>query len=148
MFCSQCGKQHKEGERFCRKCGTAFQYGLSSPVKQNLPQTKSCYEVQTYTASKDPDELVGNGIGAVFVGDGFFMVAVILSATNSSISSLLWLLLLIPAFFFFGKGFADVLHAQQIRRRQKQSRLSNESQTAELPPPRGSVIDLIKEVYY
>lgn len=68
---------------------------------------------------KDPDELTGNGIGSVIVGDGFLIVAVLLSATASSIGSLLWLMLLIPAFFFFGKGFADVLHARQIRRRLK-----------------------------
>lgn len=72
-------------------------------------------------ALKDPDELTGNGIGSVIVGDGFLIVAVLLSVAGGSIGSLLWLLLLIPAFFFFGKGFADVLHARQIRRRLKQA---------------------------
>jgi hypothetical protein len=69
--------------------------------------------------SNDPDELTSSGIGSVIMGDGFLIVGIILSATESSISSLLWLFLLIPAFFFFGKGFANVLQARQIRRRQK-----------------------------
>ena len=69
--------------------------------------------------SNDPDELTSNGIGSVIMGDGFLIVGIILSATESSISSLLWLFLLIPAFFFFGRGFANVLKARQIRRRQK-----------------------------
>jgi|GEM_PF-5198009 len=71
--------------------------------------------------SEGPDELTGNGVASVFIGDGFFMVAVILSATHTTISSLLWLLLLIPAFFFFGKGFRDVWQARQIRRRLKEN---------------------------
>ena len=69
--------------------------------------------------SNDPDELTSSGIGSVIMGDGFLIVGIILSATESSISSLLWLFLLIPAFFFFGKGFANVLKARQIRGRQK-----------------------------
>ena len=69
--------------------------------------------------SNDPDELTSSGIGSVIMGDGFLIVAIILSATESSISSLLWLFLLIPAFFFFGRGFANVLKARQIRKRLK-----------------------------
>ncbi len=69
--------------------------------------------------ANDPDELTSSGIGSVIMGDGFLIVGIILSAAESSISSLLWLFLLIPAFFFFGKGFANVLKARQIRRRQK-----------------------------
>ena len=89
-----------ETERYCRQCGNRL-------------------ETLVAGTCKDPDELIGNGIGAVIAGDGLMMVAVILSATHTSVSSLLWLLLLIPAFAFFGKGFADVLHARQIRRRTK-----------------------------
>ena len=98
--------EHPSSESFCRTCGTRIQTSTASG-----PFNPS---------AKDPDELTGNGIGAVFVGDGFLMAAVILSATQTSVSSLLWLLLLIPAFFFFGKGFSDVFHARQIRRRIKQ----------------------------
>jgi hypothetical protein len=94
--------------------------------------------------SQDPDELTGNGIGSVIVGDGFFMVAVILSATDSSVSSLLWLFLLIPAFYCFGRGFADVMYARQIRRRQKRVELSDAPKVAELPPARASV-DIFKK---
>jgi len=94
----------------------------------------------------DPDELTANGIGKVIVGDGFFMIAVILSVTHAPISSLLWLLLLIPAFFFFGKGFADVLHARQIRRRLKQAELRSAPASAGLPPPGASVTDVLKRI--
>jgi hypothetical protein len=120
----ECKHQETSVERFCRQCG--------APVK-SLALSK--------LSSKDPDELVGNGIGAVFVGDGFFMVGVILSATQTPVSSLLWLLLLIPAFFFFGKGFTDVFQAQQIRRRIKQAALEDQSNES-LPP--GSIVDALK----
>ena len=103
-----------ELERFCRKCGTRIETSIAKwPSK---------------LSSKDPDELTGNGIGAVFTGDGLLMVAIILSATQTSASSLLWLLLLIPAFFFFGKGFAYILHAKQIRRRINQDALNHAAQ--------------------
>ena len=95
--------------------------------------------------SKDPDELTGSGIGSVIVGDGFLMVALILSVTNSPVSSLLWLLLLIPAFYCFGRGFADVLLARQIRRQQKQHELSRASDTAALPPPRASAAEIFQK---
>ena len=93
----------------------------------------------------DPDELTSRGIGQVIVGDGFFMVAAILSATQSSVSSLLWLFLLIPAFFFFGKGFADVLHARQIRRRNRAPELDKGSKTFELPPGAAGAIESFKK---
>lgn len=80
--------------------------------------------------SDDPDELTSSGIGSVIMGDGFLLVAIILSAAESSVSSLLWLFLLIPAFFYFGKGFANVLKASQIRRRQKS--LAGDAGSAEL----------------
>lgn len=102
-------------------------------------------ESLTKTESKDPDELTGKGIGNVIVGDGFFMVAVVLSATNGAVSSLLWLFLLIPAFFFFGKGFADVLHARQIRRRLRRNESIDAQKIGELPPARHSFIDTIKK---
>ncbi len=124
MFCSKCGNHGDEGEKFCRKCGTDLDNASLASVRQNLLQRKSLGEELTKAGSKDPDELAGNGIASVFIGDGFFMVAVILSATDSSLSSLLWLFLLIPAFFFFGKGFADVFHARQIRRRLSQNELN------------------------
>jgi len=145
MFCSKCGNQNGEGVSFCRQCGTDLEITSLTPVKRNLLCKESVGESLTKTKSKDPDELTGNGIGSVIIGDGFFMVAVILSATHSSVSSLLWLFLLIPAFFFFGKGFSDVLHARQIRRRLKQNELNDAPKIAELPPPRVSFIDTIKK---
>lgn len=142
MFCTKCGNHGDE--RFCRNCGTDLENALLAPVKQGLLKRNSIGEPFARPSSKDPDELTGNGIGSVFVGDGFFIVAVLLSATHSSISSILWLLLLIPAFFFFGKGFADLLHARQIQRRLKQSALAAGPTTAALPPPRTSVVDVFK----
>ena len=144
MFCSKCGNQHDGGESFCRKCGADLANVLLAPVKQGFLKKRNVSGRLAKACSKDPDELTGNGIGSVFVGDGFLMVAVILSATHTSSSSLLWLLLLIPAFFFFGKGFADVLHARQIQRRLRQQELDAVATTSELPPPRASVVDVFK----
>jgi len=146
MFCSKCGKPNGEGVNFCRSCGTDLEVLSLSAVKQNSrPKKNAGDESLTKSQPKDPDELTGKGIGSVIIGDGFFMVAVILSATHSSVSSLLWLFLLIPAFYFFGKGFSDVLHARQIRRLKKQNELTDAPKVAELPPPRASVGDVFKK---
>ena len=122
----ECRHQESSAERFCRQCGAP----INPSTQHNL-------------SSKDPDELAGNGLGAIFVGDGFFIVGVILSATQTPVSNLLWLLLLIPAFFFFGKGFSDVLQAQQIRRRIKQAAALNDASTESLSP--ASVVDVLKK---
>lgn len=124
MPCSECGNQGDQREKFCRKCGTDLENASLGSVKQNFLQKQDGRVVLPEVRSKDPDELTGTGIASVFIGDGFFMVAVILSAAESSVSSLLWLFLLIPAFFFFGKGFSDVFQARQIRRRMKQNELA------------------------
>ena len=143
MVCSNCGNQGDASEKFCRKCGTDLGKALLAPMKQSFPQKRGVARNLSVAHSKDPDELTGNGIGSVIMGDGFLMVAVILGATHTAISSLLWLVLLIPAFFFFGKGFADVLHARQIHRRMKQNELDAGPTTAELPPPRASIADFL-----
>ena len=142
MVCTNCRTECDNGERFCRRCGTDLGSASVIPVKDSLPQRKGGAENLSVAHSRDPDELTGNGIGSVIMGDGFLMVAVILSATHTAISSLLWLLLLIPAFFFFGKGFADVLHARQIRRRSKA--LDAGPATNKLSPPRTSVAEVLE----
>jgi hypothetical protein len=111
MFCARCGQENGNAVSFCRRCGADLQSSSLIPSKP--------HESWITLPSNDPDELTSSGIGSVIMGDGFLIVGIILSATESSISSLLWLFLLIPAFFFFGKGFANVLKARQIRRRQK-----------------------------
>lgn len=142
MTCSNCGNEGDDGRRYCRRCGTDLEETLVS--KTSLPQKQYPSGTLAPSRTKDPDELIGNGIGSVIMGDGFLMVAVILGATHTAVSSLLWLLLLIPAFLFFGKGFADVLLARQIRRRSQPS-LDNVSAPAELSPPRTSIADLFEE---
>lgn len=144
MGCANCGNETDESERFCRKCGTDLQKAPLEPSRQNLPEAKTLRQDLLQTTTKDPDELVGNGIGSMFVGDGFLIVGVILSATHSAISSLLWLLLLIPSFFFYGKGVTDILYARQIRRRLKQNELTAASPNVELPA-RASVRDVFKK---
>lgn len=137
MFCARCGNRNDEATTFCRMCGTELERASPVPFKRNLPAEAK---------PKDPDELTANGIGGVIIGDGFFMVAVILSASQGSVGSLLWLFLLIPAFYFFGRGLADVLHARQIRRRQKgQGELDTAPKIAELPPQRVSVGDIFQK---
>lgn len=141
MFCSKCGNQNGKNLNFCRKCGNELENSLSVSDKQTHLHKKNI-QYLAQAQSKDPDELTGNGIGSVIVGDGFFMVAVLLSTIQSPVNSLLWLLLLIPAFFFFGKGFSDVLHAKQIRRRQKE--LSRAANTVNLPPAHLSIVTAFK----
>ena len=144
MSCLKCGNR-TEGESFCRQCGTNLKNSSLISFKQNLLPRKSADESLTNVKSKDPDELIGNGIGSVIIGDGFFMVAVILSVAHSSVSSLLWLFLLIPAFFFFGKGFADVFHARQIQRRIKRNELNDASKILAMSSPPTSVADAFKK---
>lgn len=145
MFCSKCGNQNDETMNFCRKCGANLENALVTRGKQSSLEKKSISANIGKFNSKDPDELTSNGIGSVIVGDGFFMVAVLLSATNSAVSSLLWLFLLIPAFFFFGKGFANVLHAKQIRGRLNRNELDKAPKNSELPKRPVSFIDALKK---
>lgn len=135
MFCPKCNNQIDEKMNYCRNCG--------SDLGSSLVKKSHFSLVFSNTNSKDPDELTAEGIGKVIMGDGFFMVAIFLSVTHSSISSFLWLFLLIPAFFFFGIGLADVLLARQIRRKQKKEEIKTESKPAELPPPSISFVDVI-----
>ena len=128
----ECEHQERGVERYCRQCGAQLR-SLDSAARdkhRSMP-------------AKDPDELVANGIGTVIVGDGMMMVAVILSATDNPVSSLLWLLLLIPAFVFFGKGFADVFHAQQIRKRSRLNAANSPEVLA--PASQMSVTDIVNE---
>src|SRR5688572_33079878 len=94
MFCSKCGQQNGKNINFCRHCGSDLENASLSSGRHAL---QSVGGGLMKAESKDPDELTANGIGQVMSGDGFFMVGVLLSATDSSISSLLWLFLLIPA---------------------------------------------------
>ncbi len=121
LFCASCGNRSDESERFCRRCGANLPNAQIARGGKELTRASGRGEGLQFSPQNDPDELTGNGVASVFIGDGFFIVAVILSATHTTISSLLWLLLLLPAFFFFGKGFRDVWQAQQIRRRLKEN---------------------------
>lgn len=140
MTCSSCGNKQSEDQKFCRSCGADLVSELPAPVSNRLEKSNT-----TKGLARDPDELTSNGIGSVIMGDGFLMVAVFLGVTHTAVSSLLWLLLLIPAFFFFGKGFADVLHAKQIQKRRRENELNNRAEVSELPPRHASVAELIKD---
>lgn len=138
MFCSKCGQANVETERFCRKCGNDLPALSIMSVGRMLEPSRQ-------GETRDPDALTSNGIASVIIGDGFFMVAVILALVQSSVSSMLWLVLLIPAFFFFAKGFADVLHARQIRKRIKTEELTGRD-NHELPPGRPIAIEAFQKV--
>lgn len=142
MRCINCGSQTDQYERFCRKCGSELG-GLQNRTSENSnlntignslnhPATSAQFVQRT---EKDPDELIGLGMASFFIGDGFFIVGILLSVMESSVKNLLWLLLLIPAFLFFGKGVSDVFQARQIRRRRKQ----NQIESAPSTPPSGNL---------
>lgn len=126
MRCTNCGSHSDQHERFCRKCGAdlsgAGNRSDEPPGRGALQREEPKVQLVQRT-EKDPDELIGRGLASIFIGDGFFMVGILLSVMESSVTSLLWLLLLIPAFAFFGKGVSDVFQAKQIRRRKKQNEL-------------------------
>ena len=145
MFCPKCGNQNYEDVSFCRRCGIELENSSLTSGKRSPLPAKHLNRSVAKARSKDPDELTSDGIGSVIVGDGFFMVAIFLSVTNSSISSLLWLFLLIPAFYYFGRGAACVLHARQIRQKQKRDELNQAPTAGTLPPPHSSVVDLFKK---
>lgn len=144
MYCPKCGSHGGEGLNFCRRCGADLVTAPLAPAGGGTLSRRDGGGVGRAPA-RDPDEMTAEGIGGIIVGDGFFIIGVLLSATHTSISSMLWLLLLLPAFFCFGRGFKDVLHARQIRLRQKQQAALAEPRApaAELPPPRASVADII-----
>lgn len=130
MHCTTCGNQSEQHERFCRKCGSDLggsqNRSLETSKRSALDRGETNARLVQQT-EKDPDELIGRGMASFFIGDGFFIVGILLSVMESSVTSLLWLLLLIPAFLFFGKGVSDVFQAKQIRRRRKQNQLESAS---------------------
>ena len=142
MFCSQCGNQNDQDLAFCRKCGADLEKTSLASVNRNLPSNETVSRSLMQSQLKDPDELTSNGVGALIVGDGFLMVAVFLSVTNSAVSSLLWLFLLIPAFYLYGRGVANILHARQIRAQEKRNALNDDSSRDALP--RSSLVNAIR----
>lgn len=139
MRCTACGSQSDQYERFCRKCGADLGGLQNRSLENSKPNAidRAAINAQLEQRSeKDPDELIGRGMASFFIGDGFFIVGILLSVMESSVTSLLWLLLLIPAFLFFGKGVSDVFQARQIRRRRKQNELESAptTQSANLFP--------------
>lgn len=133
MRCAKCERELDANAKFCRNCGSELVLASPLPVvKANSDKALSSVR------SSDPDELVGTGISKVITGDGFLMVAIFLSITQTSVSGLLWLLLLLPAFYLFGQGFSDVFQARQIRRRQQ-----NEETASELLPSAFALTDSV-----
>lgn len=133
MRCAKCERELEANAKFCRNCGTEL-----APIS-SLPLVKAASDkALSSIRSSDPDELVGMGISKVITGDGFLMVAIFLSISQTSVSSLLWLLLLLPAFYLFGQGFSDVFQARQIRRRQQ-----NEQAATEFTPSAFALIDSV-----
>lgn len=145
MFCAKCGKEQDAPAKFCRKCGHDLDHGALISTPPDSLRAAQTPRKMAAVRTADPDELIGDGIGGVIMGDGFFITAIILGFMPSSVSSPLWLLLLIPAFLFFGKGFANVLQAKQIRRRQKQQELVASSAQVALPPPQVSFIEALAQ---
>jgi hypothetical protein len=142
MYCKGCGSFCGEGLSFCRACGAAIDNRSLKAASAVVPERTAAGGLVKAPA-RDLDEMTAEGIGSIIVGDGFFITAVILSATHTAISSLLWLLLLVPAFFCFGRGMKDVLYAARIRRRMKREALGAAREAAEIRPPRASVADII-----
>jgi hypothetical protein len=129
MRCAKCERELVASAKFCRNCGNELVPTLPTPVVKAMSD-KALSSIR----SSDSDELVGTGISKVITGDGFLMVALFLSVTQTSVSSLLWLLLLLPAFYLFGQGFSDVFQARQIRRRQQVEELDAAETAADFLP--------------
>lgn len=142
MQCPHCEKAIEATAKFCRSCGQAL-VAASSLSGQHGKLPKATSKALWSTQTIDPDELVGTGISKIITGDGFFMVAIFLSVTHTSVSSFLWLLLLLPAFYLFGQGFSDVFRARQIRRRQQDEKLGAAEMVAELPTTAFSLMDSV-----
>ena len=128
MNCSNCGTQQPAAGRFCRVCGSPFSPVLAPPSDRDALLLRRADVELRARSLEAADEATARGLSKVIAGDGFFMVAVLLSVAQASVGSLLWLLFLIPAFILFGQGLSDVFKARQIRRRMASSEL------AALPP--------------
>ena len=89
MYCRRCGSDGGEGLSYCRRCGAELETAplarASGGPTEKAPDARGLRRA----AERDPDEMTAEGVGSVIVGDGFFITAVILSATHTSISSML-----------------------------------------------------------
>ena len=117
MNCCECGTQRPGSDRSCRGCGSPVSPLVASPSECDQLLVRSGDGNLRARSLEAADDATARGLTKVIAGDGFFMVAVLLSIAQASGGSLLWLLILIPAFVLFGQGLSDVFKARQTRRR-------------------------------
>lgn len=92
MFCKNCGKELKEGARFCNKCGACLVYKKNKNMfesskndKNNRQQDKM--KSQEKTKNKSTSILIGwAGIIAVILGLAIFVIICINNSSNSNIN--------------------------------------------------------------
>jgi hypothetical protein len=140
MFCPKCGTKNPETGKFCRSCGTdlgSVSEALSGKLAQNQPSF--FVDKKEDTKSKDPSEIIGEGVREIIIGIGFLVAAFTLFYTGIWGGHSWWWAMLFPAFISLAKGISDIVKYGVITGNQVSSagnlqNTANQTQTLNQPP--------------
>jgi hypothetical protein len=115
MFCPKCGKENEETGRFCRSCGTDLGT-VSAALSGNLSQdqTAGFFSQKRHDKSKEPQDILTEGIRDAIVGIGFFIASLALFFTGIWGGHSWWWALLFPAFGCFASGISNIVKYQMM----------------------------------
>lgn len=160
MFCPKCGTQNPETGRFCRSCGADLS-NVSAALSRKPAQDQPSFYVDKKGRhkSKEPHDIISDGIRDTIVGIGFLVAAFALYYTNIWGGKSWWWAMLFPAFGSLASGISNVVKYRLIAGKQAasgntqnsadQTHLLNQppnnalppTQTDYVAPPKNSIYD-------
>lgn len=135
MFCPKCATQNVEGASYCRACGA------------NISLVPQALTGQLPVVDRDPEALLGRrrryppssayAVRSLMTGVAFAVMAAMVFKFSPG-SARWWFWLLLPAMMLFGRGFSELLRANQRRRESSNvaAPMVNAVRTPELQVPR------------
>ncbi len=145
MFCPKCGTQNPDDGRFCRSCGADLSNVSAALSGKIAPHQPSFYtDRKGRIKSREPHEIVGEGVRESIVAVGFLIAAYFLYYTNIWGGHAWWWALLFPAFIAFSKGISNLVKykmmvqnpspSETIQNSPNQTRQLKQPQNQALPP--------------
>ena len=108
MFCPKCGTKNPDDGRFCRSCGADLG-NVSAALSGQLTLNQRHTDRKGRLKSREPHDVVGEGVRETIVGIGFLVAAFLLFYTNIWGGQNWWWALLFPAFIALSKGISSLV---------------------------------------